>query len=210
MGNHCVYTVCRECGEEYCLRCYFGICPKCGTPWNAKPVSPDDYLNTKKRITEMTTEEIYQAAYLLTKKEKLSLVNRILSSLNKEKPKPVGEDEWVMPVHQAMTLFDSFVFAHKNVRYSPNGKFNPRDYKYMKELLVKLEERMAEAGVGIIDDNLRLETLKSFLFAVKEMHNTWYYENRFTPYGLLNDFDKIFITLQTQRNHGQQSAFNYL
>lgn len=37
MGNHCIYTVCRNCGEEYCLRCEFGICPKCGTPWNAKP-----------------------------------------------------------------------------------------------------------------------------------------------------------------------------
>ena len=35
MGNHCVPTVCSNCGEEYCLRCEFGICPKCGTPWNA-------------------------------------------------------------------------------------------------------------------------------------------------------------------------------
>lgn len=48
MGNHCIYTVCRNCGEEYCLRCEFGICPKCGTPWNAKPemLTVYDYMKT--------------------------------------------------------------------------------------------------------------------------------------------------------------------
>lgn len=212
MGNHCIYTVCSCCGHEYCVRCEFGICPKCGTPWNAKPVSVDEFIGNKKSTgeIEMTTDEIYQATLLFTKKEKLSLVNRILATLNKDL-KPEGKiGDQTMPVHQAMTVFDRFVFNHKGVRYSPNGKFSARDYGYMRSLLAKLEARMCEAGVSFIDDAKRIETFESFLNAVKEMRNTWYYDNRFTPYGLDSDFQKIYISLQTQRNHGQQTAFKYL
>ena len=80
MGNHCVYTVCRECGEEYCVRCHFGTCPKCGTPWDAKPVSPDRYIRMMKGGPDkMTTEEIYRAACLLGKTDKMKLVNMILT-----------------------------------------------------------------------------------------------------------------------------------
>ncbi len=212
MGNHCVPMVCSCCGHEYCVRCEFGICPKCGTPWDAKPASVDEVLSAnRKNEQEMTVDEIFQATYILTKTEKMSLVNRILSSLSKKKPEPNDEGkDWVMPVHQALSAFDSFVFANKGVRYSPNGKFSAREYGHMKELLQKLEERMVESGVGIIDDKLRIETLKLFLSAVRDMQNKWFYENIFTPYGLLNNFEKIYMTLQTYRNHGQQSAFRYL
>lgn len=211
MGNHCIYTVCRECGEEYCLRCHMGSCPKCGTPWNEKPVSVDQYLSVNsKNENEMTVDEIFQATYILSKTEKMKLVNRILSSLTKAKNEPKEDDGFVMPVHQALSVFDSFVFANKGVRYSPNGKFSPRDYGYMKGLLQKLEERMVESGVCIIDDDLRIETLKAFLSAVRDMQSKWFYDNVFTPYGLLNNFEKIYMILETQRNHGQQSAFRYI
>lgn len=213
MGNHCVYTVCRECGEEYCVRCEFGVCPKCGTPWDAKPVSPDRYIRMMKGWPDkMTTEEIYRAACPLGKNDKMRLVNMILGSLNERKPRPEMTDENTpaYPVHQAMCVFDAYVLKAKGVRYSPNGLYKNLDYKHMRELLVKLEERMVESGVVMIDDDKRIETLRAFLHAVREMRNTWYFDYRFTPAGLNTDFEKIYIALKTQRNHGQQSAFSYL
>ena len=160
----------------------------------------------------MTTEEIYRAACLLGKTEKMKLVNMILGSLSEKKPRRelTEENTPTMPVHEAMCVFDVFVHKAKGVRYSPNGLYKKIDYKHMRELLVKLEERMVESGVCMIDNDKRIETLKAFLQAVRDMSNTWYYKIRFTPCGLATDFDKIFIELQTQRNHGQQSAFNYL
>lgn len=213
MGNHCVPMVCPVCGEEYCVRCHFGTCPKCGTPWDAKPVSPDEYIRAMKGETRiMSVEEIYREAYLLGKTERMKLVNMILSSIAEKKPRTeMTEDSTpAFPVHQAMRVFDSFVYNSKGVRYSPNGLYKNIDYKYMRELLMKLEERMVESGVEVIDDDKRIETLRSFLQAVKDMRNTWYYDNRFTPAGLNADFNKIYIALKTQHNHGQQSAFSYL
>lgn len=213
MGNHCVYTVCRECGEEYCVRCHFGTCPKCGTPWDAKPVSPDRYIRMMKGGPDkMSIEEIYRAAALHTKSDKMKLVNMILGSLNEKIPRKELEDDNTptYPVHEAMCVFDSYVLKAKGVRYSPNGLYKNLDYKHMRELLVKLEERMVESGVVMIDDEKRIDTLRSFLHAVREMRNTWYFDYRFTPAGLNTDFEKIYIALKTQRNHGQPAAFDYL
>lgn len=213
MGNHCIYTVCRECGHEYCVRCEFGVCPKCGTSWDAKPMSLDKYFETMKKGDEkMTLEEIYREACLYGKNEKMRLVNMILSSLNERKTRPEMTDDATppLPVHEAMCVFNAFVYNAKGVRYSPKGTFSNLDYKHMKELLAKLDVRMTEAGVALIDDDKRIETLRAFLQAVREMRNSWYFDNRFTPAGLNTDFDKIYMALKTQRNHGQQSAFDYL
>lgn len=160
----------------------------------------------------MTTEEIYRAACLLSKTDKMKLVNMILGSLNEKIPRKelLDDNTPAYPVHEAMCVFDSYVLKAKGVRYSPNGLYKNIDYKHMRELLVKLEERMVESGVVIIDDDKRIETLKAFLQSVKDMRNTWYFDNRFTPAGLNTDFEKIYIALKTQRNHGQQSAFSYL
>lgn len=213
MANHCIYTVCSCCGHEYCVRCEFGICPKCGTPWNAKPMSLDKYFETMNKGEEkMTLEEIYRATCLYGKTDKMKLVNMILSSLTEKKPRSETTDHPAptMPVHEAMCVFNAFVYSAKNVRYSPNGLFSNVDYRHMKELLLKINERMVEACVPVIDDAGRIEALKAFLQSVKEMNNTWYYDNRFTPAGLNTDFDKIYIALKTQRNHGKQAAFDYL
>ena len=137
MGNHCVPMVCSCCGHEYCVRCEFGICPVCGTPWDAKPVSPDSYIRMMKGGPKnMTTEEIYRSACLLGKNDKMKLVNMILSSLSEKKPRSEMTDDPtpMMPVHEAMCIFNAFVYSAKGVRYSPNGLFSNIDYRHMKEL----------------------------------------------------------------------------
>lgn len=212
MGNHCVPMACPVCGEEYCVRCESGVCPRCGTPWDAKPMSVDDYIKSlKKKRRYMTLTEIYQATCLLRKSDKVKLVNMILASMGERTPrKEITDNDPTYPVHEAMCVFDGFVLSAKGVRYSPNGLFQNLDYRHMRELLVKLDARMMESGVEMIDDDRRIETLRSFLQAVRDMRNTWYFDNRFTPAGLNTDFDKIYIALKTQNNHGHQSAFSYL
>jgi hypothetical protein len=206
MGNHCVYTVCRECGEEYCLRCEFGICPKCGTPWNAKPrmMTVYDYMG---KPHEMTVTEIYQETLELGKRDKIDLVNRILASIkDTDKPTPEQDDNVpAMPVYEGLTVFAEIYRAKKGVTYT-TGKFSNADYKNMKELLWKIEERIVEGGTVIVNDALRIGNLKMFLQAVCSMKNQWYFENRFNPYGLNNDFEKIYSNLKNNSDHARRKA----
>ena len=206
MDNHCVYTVCRECGEEYCLRCEFGICPKCGTPWNAKPemLTVYDYIG---KPHEMTVTEIYQETLELAKRDKIDLVNRILASIkDTAKPTPEQDDNVpAMPVYEGLTVFAEIYRAKKGVTYT-TGKFSAADFKNMKELLWKIEERIVEGGTVIVNDALRIGSLKMFLQAVCEMKNQWYFENRFNPYGLNNDFEKIYSNLKNNSDHARRKA----
>lgn len=206
MGNHCVYTVCRKCGEEYCLRCEFGICPKCGTPWNAKPemLTVYDYIG---KPHEMTVTEIYQETLELGKREKIDLVNRILASIkDTAKPTPEQDDNVpAMPVYEGLTVFAEIYRAKKGVTYT-TGKFSGADYKNMKELLWKIEELIVEGGTVIVDDALRIGNLRMFLQAVCTMKNQWYFENRFNPYGLNNDFEKIYSNLKNNSDHARRKA----
>lgn len=211
MGNHCVYTVCSNCGEEYCLHCELGICPKCGTPWNAKPrmLTVYDYMG---KPHEMTVTEIYQETLGLGKRDKIDLVNRILASIkDTDKPTPEQDDNVpAMPVYEGLTVFAEIYRAKKGVTYT-TGKFSGADYKNMKELLWKIEERIVEGGTVIVNDGLRIGNLKMFLQAVCEMKNQWYFENRFNPYGLNNDFEKIYSNLKNNSDHARRkAAFDYL
>ena len=211
MGNHCVYTVCRKCGEEYCLRCESGICPKCGTPWNAKPrmLTVYDYIG---KPHEMTVTEIYKETLELGKRDKIDLVNRILASIkDTDKPTPEQDDNVpAMPVYEGLTVFAEIYRAKKGVTYT-TGKFSGADYKNMKELLWKREERIVEGGAVIVNDALRIGNLKMFLQAVCAMKNQWYFENRFNPYGLNNDFEKIYSNLANNSDHARRKqAFDYL
>ncbi len=206
MGNHCIYTVCRNCGEEYCLRCEFGICPKCGTPWNAKPemLTVYDYIG---KPHEMTVTEIYQETLGLGKRDKIDLVNRILASIkDTEKPTPEQDDNVpAMPVYEGLTVFAEIYRAKKGVTYT-TGKFSGADYKNMKELLWKIEERIVEGGTVIVNDALRIGSLKMFLQAVCTMKNQWYFENRFNPYGLNHDFESIYTNLKNNSDHARRKA----
>lgn len=211
MGNHCIYTVCRNCGEEYCLRCEFGICPKCGTPWNAKPemLTVYDYIG---KPHEMTVTEIYKETLELGKRDKIDLVNRILASIkDTNKPTPEQDDNVpAMPVYEGLTVFAEIYRAKKGVTYT-TGKFSGADYKNMKELLLKISDRLSEGGTELVTDALRIGSLKMFLQAVCTMKNQWYFENRFNPYGLNHDFESIYTNLKNNSDHARRKqAFDYL
>ena len=210
MGNHCVPTVCSNCGEEYCLRCEFGICPKCGTPWNARPrtLTVYDYIGKEH---DMTADEIYKEAALLGKSEKIKLVNRILASIKDAgRETSASGSEVPMPVYEGLNVFADIYREKKGVAYTM-GKFTQADFKNMKELLLKISDRLSEGGTVVVTDALRIGNLKAFLQAVCAMKNQWYYENRFNPYGLNNDFEKIYSTLVNNSDHARRkAAFNYL
>ena len=210
MGNHCVPTVCSNCGEEYCLRCEFGICPKCGTPWNARPrtLTVYDYIG---KNHDMTADEIYKEAALLGKSEKIKLVNRILASI-KDTGRETSKNgsEVPMPVFEGLNVFADIYREKKGVAYTM-GKFTQADFKNMKELLLKITDRLSEGGTAVVTDALRIGNLKGFLLAVCAMKNQWYYENRFNPYGLNNDFEKIYSNLVNNSDHARRkAAFDYL
>ena len=210
MGNHCVPTVCSNCGEEYCLRCEFGICPKCGTPWNARPrpLTVYDYIGKEH---DMTADEIYKEAALLGKSEKIKLVNRILASI-KDTGRETSKNgsEVPMPVFEGLNVFADIYREKKGVAYTM-GKFTQADFKNMKELLLKITDRLSEGGTAVVTDALRIGNLKGFLLAVCTMKNQWYYENRFNPYGLNNDFEKIYSNLVNNSDHARRkAAFDYL
>lgn len=210
MGNHCVPTVCSNCGEEYCLRCESGICPKCGTPWNARPrtLTIYDYIGKEH---DMTADEIYREAALLGKSEKIKLVNRILASIKDAGRETSGNGSKVpMPVYEGLNVFADIYREKKGVAYTMR-KFTQADFKNMKELLLKITDRLSEGGTVVVTDALRIGNLKAFLQAVCTMKNQWYYENRFNPYGLNNDFEKIFSTLVNNSDHARRkAAFDYL
>ena len=223
MGNHCVPTVCRECGYEFCLRCYLGICPKCGTPWNAQPKTLTVYDHIGKNHN-MTTDEIYKEAELLGKTEKIKLVNRILASIKdtgRADARGASLQEPPMPVYEGLTVFAEIYREKKGVAYTM-GKFTQADFKNMKELILKISDRLSEGGPStlrqaqgsgtvLVTDTLRIDNLKAFLLAVCAMKNQWYYENRFNPYGLNNDFEKIYSTLVNNSDHARRKrAFDCL
>ena len=160
----------------------------------------------------MTTEEIIQAVIPMKSREKIRLVNEILASMKGEKPTPQQDDNTpTMPVYEALAIFNDLFRAKKGVSYAPNNRFQPRDFKAMKDLLWKIEERIVEGGTYIVDDALRLRNLRGFVEAVCQMKNQWYYENRFTPYGLNADFEKIYMNLVNNDEHARRkTAFNYL
>lgn len=161
----------------------------------------------------MSIEEIFEAACVLKKNEKIQLVNRILASIKDDRRPTPQEDDNVptMPVYEALYAFSEIYRQKKGVNYAPNNKFVPRDFKAMKELLMKIEERIVESGVMIVTDELRLHNLGAFLEAVSTMKNKWYFENRFNPNALNNDFEIIYCNLKTNNDHvRKQTAFSYL
>lgn len=161
----------------------------------------------------MSIEEIFESACVLKKNEKIQLVNRILASIKDGRRPTPQEDDNVptMPVYEALYAFSEIYRQKKGVNYAPNNKFVPRDFKAMKELLLKIEERIVESGVMIVTDALRLQNLRAFLEAVSTMKNQWYFENRFNPNALNNDFEIIYCNIKSNNgNARQQQAYSYL
>ena len=155
-------------------------------------------------------EGIMDTVSRMSSRDKIKLVNLIMASMTDAKRETTGR-ETPMPVYEGLRVFDEVYRAKKGVSYAPNGKFQAADFKNMKELLVKISDRISENGKELVTDALRIGNLKLFLEAVAKMKNDWYFKNRFTPYGLNHDFEQIYSNLKNDSDHGRRkAAFDYL
>ncbi len=154
-------------------------------------------------------EGIMDTVSRMRKTDKIKLVNLILASIKDNASEPPSGP--AMPVFEALTVFEETYRQRKGVSYAPNGKFSAADFKNMKELLIKISDRLSEGGTELVTDALRIGSLKMFLQAVCEMKNQWYYENRFMPYGLNHDFENIYTNLKNNSDHARRkTAFDNL
>ena len=155
-----------------------------------------------------TMEGIMDTVSRMGKTDKIKLVNLILASIKNAQNEPTGAP---MPVYEGLYVFDEIYQQKKGVSYAPSGKFSAADFKHMKELLLKISDRLTEGGKELVTDALRIGNLKMFLEAVCAMKNQWYFENRFTPYGLNHDFENIYTNLKNNSDHARRkAAFDYL
>lgn len=146
----------------------------------------------------MTKHEIITEALTLTKKDKFEVVNRILASMNDNPEK--------YPVFDALVRFKHVYRALKNTEYG-GVKFSPSDFRGMKMLLEKLK------GICPLEstDGILIGAVENFMKAVASLPNKWYFENRFTPLNLAQDFDKIYSSLNTNSYVNRtKRAFDYL
>ncbi len=153
-------------------------------------------------------EGIMDTVAQMSKTDKIKLVNLILASIKDAKNEPTGVP---MPVYEGLYVFAEIYQQKKGVSYAPSGKFQAADFKNMRELLVKIGDRLSEGGTEVVTDALRIGNLKMFLEAVCKMKNQWYFENRFNPYGLNNAFETIYANLVNNSDHARRkAAFDYL
>lgn len=169
----------------------------------------------------MNVDEIYNAAYLLTKTEKIQLVNRILADIGsasgrglRDTLNQTEEDHRKNNVVlKGMRAFEEVYQAKKHTAYISTKA----DWAPMKALLGKLSEKILEttpnnnAGPMIVDDRLRIDALKQFLEAVSQMKNDWYFKSAFTPMMLNSKFNQIYSELLNDSDHARRkAAFEYL
>ena len=148
-------------------------------------------------------EGIMDTVAQMSKTDKIKLVNLILASITDAKNEPTGVP---MPVYEGLYVFAEIYQQKKGVSYAPSGKFQAADFKNMRELLVKIGDRLSEGGTELVTDALRIGSLKMFLQAVCAMKNQWYFENRFNPYGLNHDFENIYTNLKNNSDHARRKA----
>ena len=169
----------------------------------------------------MNVDEIYNAAYLLTKTEKIQLVNRILADIGSANGRGLrdtldqteGDHRKNNVVLKGMRAFEEVYQAKKHTAYISTKA----DWAPMKALLGKLNEKILEttpnnnAGPMIVDDRLRIDALKQFLEAVSQMKNDWYFKSAFTPMMLNSKFNQIYSELLNDSDHARRkAAFEYL
>ena len=132
----------------------------------------------------MELAELINEALKLTKKDKTKLINELLASMSDKDSNP-------MPVYRALEVFGETYKRFKGTEY----RLGKVDFKWMKELLCQIKQKMIENPPVIITDDLLVDTLCAFLASVRNMPNQWYFDNRFTPEGLSKDFQKIYGNL---------------
>ena len=148
----------------------------------------------------MELNEIIKEAILLPKKDKTRLINELLASMS-------NKDCERLPVCHALETFCETYKNFKGIDYW----LNKADFKWMKELLCQIKQKMIENPPVIITDDLLIDTLCAFLMSVRNMPNQWYYDNRFTPEGLSKDFQKIYGNLYKKNGYERtKTAFDYL
>ncbi len=148
----------------------------------------------------MELNEMIKEAVKLSKKDKTKLINELLASMS-------NKDEKAMPVYRALEVFCETYKRFKGTEY----RLGKVDFKWMKELLLQIKQKMIENPPVIITDDLLVDTLGAFLTSVRNMPNQWYFDNRFTPEGLSKDFQKIYGNLFKKNSYERtKTAFDYL
>lgn len=148
----------------------------------------------------MELNEIIKEALNLPKKDKTKLINELLASMS-------NKDGKTMPVYRALEVFGERYKHFKGTEY----RLGKVDFKWMKELLSQIEQKMIENPPVIITDDLLVDTLDAFLTSVRNMPNQWYFANRFTPEGLSKDFQKIYGNISNRSSYERtKTAFDYL
>lgn len=177
----------------------------------------------------MTIDEIYNAAYLLTKTEKIRLVNRILADIGKANGRGLHDtlgQEATEENHRknnvvlkGLRAFEEVYEAKKHTAYIRTKA----DWAPMKALLEKISEKVMEKmadngtygtdrtngtgpGALVMDDRVRIDALKQFLEAVSQMKNDWYFKSAFTPMMLNSKFNQIYSELLNNSDHGRRKA----
>lgn len=147
-------------------------------------------------------KDIIRASLQLSKKDKVLLVNEVLASMSSKQGR-------TMPVYRALETFGKAYKLFKGTDYT----ISKADFRWMKELLNRLHEKIVSSiddTISVTDDDI-IDNLNVFLTAVKQMQNTWYFDNRFTPEGLAKDFDKIYGNIYKRNSYDRtKSAFDYL
>ena len=139
----------------------------------------------------MELAELINEALKLTKKDKMRLVNEVLVSMS-------SKDGRKMPVYRALEVFGDVYRRFKNTEYN----ISKPDYKWMHDLLLKIETKVLERQqCEFIDDDALIDNLKAYLTAVRNMSNSWYFANRFTPEGLSKDFQKIYGNISNRSSY---------
>ena len=153
----------------------------------------------------MELTELINEALKLSKNDKTRLMNAILESMNGKK-----NDGFVYPVFRALEDFKARYLEYKGTSYTGTKA----DFKWMKQLLESIHEKVLEGQreeTMVIDENSIISFLNAFLKAVKELKNTWYFDNRFTPEGLAKDFEKIYGNLKQNNSYERaKRACDYL
>ena len=164
----------------------------------------------------MNVDEIYNAAYLLTKTEKIQLVNRILADIGSANGRGLrdtldqteGDHRKNNVVLKGMRAFEEVYEAKKHTAYIRTKA----DWAPMKALLEKISEKVAETlppidgKTQVVDDRVRIDALRQFLEAVSQMKNDWYFKSAFTPMMLNSKFNQIYSELLNNSDHGRRKA----
>lgn len=156
-------------------------------------------------MQKMDLTEMINEALKLPQKDKTRLINAVLESMNGKK-----SDGFVYPVFRALEDFKARYMEYKGTDYTGTKA----DFRWMKQLLEQIHQKTIEGqkeDTVVITPDTLISNLNAFLKAVKQLKNTWYFDNRFTPEGLAKDFEKIYGNLKQNNSYERaKRACDYL